>query len=104
MNGKFDESNPHLAYAKQEIEEINKDPQRRKTIMEYETKLLEVQQEGKRKGVKIGEKNILVRVAKRMMQKGNTKEEILEELSALNPAVALDEDRQIVDEVFASKV
>ena len=38
------------------------------------------------------------------MQKGNTKEEILEELSALNPAVALDEDRQIVDEVFASKV
>ena len=104
MNGKFDESNPHLAYAKQEIEEINKDPQRRKTIMEYETKLLEVQQEGERKGVKIGEKNILVRVAKRMMQKGNTKEEILEELSALNPAVALDEDRQIVDEVFASKV
>lgn len=76
--------------------------------MEYETKLLEVQQEGERKGekrgVKIGEKNILVRVAKRMMQKGNTKEEILEELSALNPAVALDEDRQIVDEVFASKV
>ena len=104
MNGKFDESNPHLAYAKQEIEEINKDPQRRKTIMEYETKMLEVQQEGERKGVKIGEKNILVRVAKRMMQKGNTKEEILEELSALNPAVALDEDRQIVDEVFASKV
>ena len=104
MNGKFDESNPHLAYAKQEIEEINKDPQRRKTIMEYETKLLEVQQEGERKGVKIGEKNILVRVAKRMMQKGNTKEEILEELSALNPAVALDEDRQIVDEVFARKV
>lgn len=76
--------------------------------MDYETKLLEVQQEGERKGekrgVKIGEKNILVRVAKRMMQKGNTKEEILEELSALNPAVALDEERQIVDEVFASKV
>lgn len=72
--------------------------------MDYETKLLEVQQEGVKKGVKIGEKNILVRVAKRMMQKGNTKEEILEELSALNPAVALDEDRQIVDEVFASKV
>lgn len=42
--------------------------------MDYETKLLEVQQEGERKderkGVKIGEKNILVRVAKRMMQKG----------------------------------
>lgn len=56
MQGQKISDNPHFDYPQAKIVELNSDPQRRAQIMDYETRLLEREQEAREAGLEAGRK------------------------------------------------
>lgn len=66
MNDELVKLNRHFDYAKNKIKEINRDPEKRSIIMEYETKMLERERDAEEAGMKRG----MQRDIERGMQQG----------------------------------
>ena len=54
MNDELVKLNRHFDYAQNKIKEINRDPEKRSIIMEYETKMLERERDAEEAGMKRG--------------------------------------------------